>query len=77
MNKDLQIFDLIAEERSRQMKGIELIASENFVSDQVGKRRLIVTGPSSDGIDNYKKVTKVYSELKVPNSGTENTEELR
>ena len=32
MNKDLQIFDLIAEERSRQMKGIELIASENFVS---------------------------------------------
>ena len=35
MNKDLQIFDLIAEERSRQMKGIELIASENFVSDQV------------------------------------------
>ncbi len=35
MNKDSQIFDLIAEERSRQMKGIELIASENFVSDQV------------------------------------------
>ncbi|MBO7169109.1 MAG: serine hydroxymethyltransferase [Rikenellaceae bacterium] len=26
---------MIAEERSRQMKGIELIASENFVSDQV------------------------------------------
>ena len=42
-----------------------------------GKRRLIVTGPSSDGIDNYKKVTKVYSELKVPNSGTENTEEAQ
>ena len=35
MNKDLQIFDLIAEERARQTKGIELIASENFVSDQV------------------------------------------
>ena len=35
MNKDSQIFDLIAEERSRQTKGIELIASENFVSDQV------------------------------------------
>ena len=35
MNKDSQVFDLIAEERSRQMKGIELIASENFVSDQV------------------------------------------
>ena len=32
---DTQIFDLIARERERQMKGIELIASENFVSDQV------------------------------------------
>ncbi len=35
MKKDSQIFDLIADERSRQMHGIELIASENFVSDQV------------------------------------------
>ncbi len=35
MKRDSQIFDLIAEERSRQMHGIELIASENFVSDQV------------------------------------------
>lgn len=33
--KDSQIFDLIAQERSRQMRGIELIASENFVSDNV------------------------------------------
>ena len=30
-----KIFDLIARERERQMKGIELIASENFVSDNV------------------------------------------
>ena len=35
MKRDSQIFDLIVEERSRQMHGIELIASENFVSDQV------------------------------------------
>ena len=35
MKKDTQIFDLISEERNRQMHGIELIASENFVSDQV------------------------------------------
>ena len=35
MKTDTQIFDLIAEERQRQMKGIELIASENFVSDEV------------------------------------------
>ena len=35
MNKDSQLFDLIVEERERQMRGIELIASENFVSPQV------------------------------------------
>ena len=35
MQLDTQIFDLISEERSRQMHGIELIASENFVSEQV------------------------------------------
>lgn len=35
MNRDNQIFDIIRRERERQMKGIELIASENFVSDQV------------------------------------------
>jgi glycine hydroxymethyltransferase len=35
MERDQVIFDLIGEERQRQMKGIELIASENFVSDQV------------------------------------------
>ena len=35
MKRDSQIFDLIAAERNRQMHGIELIASENFVSDQV------------------------------------------
>ncbi|MBQ5729090.1 MAG: serine hydroxymethyltransferase [Bacteroidaceae bacterium] len=35
MKRDTQIFDLIEAERQRQMRGIELIASENFVSDQV------------------------------------------
>ena len=33
--RDLEIFDIIRRERERQTKGIELIASENFVSDQV------------------------------------------
>ncbi len=33
--RDTQIFDIIRMERERQTKGIELIASENFVSDQV------------------------------------------
>jgi len=35
MAKDSQIFDLIEEEKKRQLHGLELIASENFVSDQV------------------------------------------
>ncbi|WP_031534877.1 MULTISPECIES: serine hydroxymethyltransferase [unclassified Bacteroides] len=35
MKRDEVIFDIIAREKQRQLKGIELIASENFVSDQV------------------------------------------
>ena len=35
MQRDSQIFDIINREHQRQKKGIELIASENFVSDQV------------------------------------------
>ncbi len=35
MKRDTQIFDLIAKERERQLHGIELIASEKFVSEQV------------------------------------------
>ena len=35
MKRDDLIFDIIEKEHQRQLKGIELIASENFVSDQV------------------------------------------
>lgn len=35
MERDNQIFDIIEREHQRQQKGIELIASENFVSDEV------------------------------------------
>jgi glycine hydroxymethyltransferase len=35
MQRDEQIFDLILQEQDRQIHGIELIASENFVSDEV------------------------------------------
>ena len=35
MERDQQIFDILKKEKERQMHGIELIASENFVSDQV------------------------------------------
>ena len=35
MEKDYAIFDIIEAEHQRQLRGMELIASENFVSDQV------------------------------------------
>ena len=35
MKRDNEIFELIEKEHQRQLKGMELIASENFVSDQV------------------------------------------
>ncbi|MGB1041401.1 MAG: serine hydroxymethyltransferase, partial [Flavobacteriales bacterium] len=35
MERDNSIFNLIEEEKHRQLNGIELIASENFVSEQV------------------------------------------
>src|SRR6056297_2645569 len=35
MKRDTAVFDIIEKERERQLGGIELIASENFVSDQV------------------------------------------
>ncbi|HEX3010381.1 MAG TPA: serine hydroxymethyltransferase [Bacteroidales bacterium] len=35
MNRDTKVFSIIQKEKERQLSGIELIASENFVSDQV------------------------------------------
>jgi len=35
MKQDLKVFDLIKKEKERQSSGLELIASENYVSDQV------------------------------------------
>lgn len=35
MKRDTAVFDIIQKEKERQLHGIELIASENFVSDQV------------------------------------------
>ena len=43
MQKDKEIFDLIDAEKKRQIEGIELIASENFTSDQV----MLATGSIS------------------------------
>ena len=37
MERDQEIFNLIEQEHQRQLRGMELIASENFVSDEVMK----------------------------------------
>ncbi len=51
MQRDSQIFDLIKKEHNRQAHGIELIASENFVSDQVMEAQgSIMTNKYAEGL---------------------------
>jgi len=53
MKKDTAIFKLIAEEKKRQTRGIELIASENYVSDQVMKAMgSVLTNKYAEGLPN-------------------------
>jgi glycine hydroxymethyltransferase len=51
MKKDTEIFKLIAEEKKRQTVGIELIASENYVSEQVMKAMgSVLTNKYAEGL---------------------------
>jgi glycine hydroxymethyltransferase len=51
MKKDTAIFKLIKEEKDRQTRGIELIASENYVSDQVMKAMgSVLTNKYAEGL---------------------------
>jgi glycine hydroxymethyltransferase len=53
MVKDEQIFSLIDSERNRQFSGIELIASENFVSEQVMQAMgSVLTNKYAEGLPN-------------------------
>jgi len=53
MQRDQLIFDLIQDEKERQTNGIELIASENFVSDQVMEATgSILTNKYAEGYPN-------------------------
>lgn len=53
MKKDTTIFKLIKEEKERQTRGIELIASENYVSDQVMKAMgSVLTNKYAEGLPN-------------------------
>ncbi len=51
MKRDKVIFDLIEKEKQRQQHGIELIASENFVSTQVMKAQgTVLTNKYAEGL---------------------------
>lgn len=51
MKKDKVIFDLIEKEKTRQQEGIELIASENFTSQQVMKAMgTVLTNKYAEGL---------------------------
>ncbi len=53
MERDQQIFDLIEDELDRQTEGIELIASENYVSDQVMEAMgSVLTNKYAEGLPN-------------------------
>ncbi|HRD37335.1 MAG TPA: serine hydroxymethyltransferase [Bacteroidia bacterium] len=53
MQKDNVIFKLIKEEQDRQTRGIELIASENYVSNQVMKAMgSVLTNKYAEGLPN-------------------------
>lgn len=53
MQKDTAIFKLIKEELHRQTRGLELIASENYVSDQVMKAMgSVLTNKYAEGLPN-------------------------
>ena len=53
MLRDQIIFDLIEDERERQTSGLELIASENFVSDQVMEAQgSVLTNKYAEGYPN-------------------------
>ena len=53
MTKDSTIFNLIEKEKQRQLHGIELIASENFVSNQVMEAMgSVLTNKYAEGLPN-------------------------
>ncbi|MCX6334406.1 MAG: serine hydroxymethyltransferase [Bacteroidia bacterium] len=55
MKKDTLIFDIIERERQRQLNGIELIASENFVSQQVLEAMgSVLTNKYAEGYPGYR-----------------------
>ena len=70
MKKDQQLFDLIAKEHQRQQKGIELIASENFVSDEVmAAMGSCLTNKYAEGLPGFKTANRTAAFACAPEWG--------
>ena len=66
MTKDTKLFDLIESEKRRQMQGIELIASENFVSDPVMQAMgSVLTNNYAEGLQLLFGVLKVLVDFQI------------
>lgn len=77
MAKDAQISDLIQEEKTRQLHGIELIASENFVSDDVmAAMGSILTNKYAEGLPGKRYYGGCEVVDKVENLAIERLKEL-
>ena len=83
MQKDKEIFDLIDAEKKRQVDGIELIASENFTSDQVmSATGSILTNKYAEGYPGKRyyggcQVVDEIESLAIERDSEEHTSELQ
>ena len=77
MQKDQQVFDLIDDERSRQIEGIELIASENIVSPQVQEAAgSVLTNKYAEGLPGKRYYGGCEVVDKIENIAIERAKEL-
>ncbi len=67
MKRDIQVFDLIKQEQERQSSGLELIASENYVSDEVlAAMGSICTNKYAEGYPGKTRLSSWPSTASVP-----------
>ncbi len=77
MTRDTRIFELIEEEKQRQISGIELIASENFVSNQVMEAQgSVLTNKYAEGLPGKRYYGGCYVVDKVEQLAIDRAREL-
>ena len=67
MKRDQDIFDLIEREHQRQLKGMELIASENFVNDGYGPVTKFKITATSSGVSDVNAAQTVKARKVIEN----------